>query len=215
MTSGIFTLGADSQAFTLSGRPLEQGGKGLRRASGKAKGIGQKRTEAETEHDVLNSEVALHEGVPVIARAAEKRLVDMRHLMQEHLTDELRPYNPDIRGQPEPAAFFRRSANRENADFLASVSINRGSPADAGSLAQGQTDRNPGQPQAEGDMVIDALHFIAGGGPGRTEFRRSLENPIHDEKGLGRRAQLLQQSGVVDVGHEMAGKRTERGGGEG
>lgn len=58
-------------------------------------------------------------------------------------------------------------------------------------------------------MVIDALHFIAGGGPARTEFGRSLENPIHDEEGLGCRAQLLQQGGVVDVGRELVRKRTQ------
>ena len=57
-------------------------------------------------------------------------------------------------------------------------------------------------------MVINALQFIAGGGPGRTEFRGSLENPIHDEEGLSCRTQLLEQGGVVDVGHELVRKLT-------
>ena len=57
-------------------------------------------------------------------------------------------------------------------------------------------------------MVINALQFIAGGGPGRTEFRGSLENPIHDEEGLSCGAQLLEQGSIIDVGHELVGKRT-------
>jgi hypothetical protein len=75
--------------------------------------------------------------------------------------------------------------------------------------AQRQADRNPRQSKVEGYMVIDVLHFSAGGGPGRTEFGRSLENPIHDEECLGCRAQLLEQGGVVDVGHEPVRKRTQ------
>jgi len=114
---GISTLHTDFQAFTLSGRPLEQGGRRLRRASGKAESIGQERTETEAEHDLLDHGVVVDKQRPVVPRLGEEAGTNVRCLVEEDLAEQGRWGNTEVLRPPAAADFLRIPIDWEDADL--------------------------------------------------------------------------------------------------
>jgi hypothetical protein len=203
------TLHTEIQAFTLSGRPMEQGGRGSWRASGKTQRIGKKRTEPKAEHDALDEGVVMDEQGPVVPCLGDEAGANVRCLVQKDLADQPRRRNTEVCRFPAAMDFFRMSVDGEDADLAWSVSEEGGQACGVDSFAQWESHGNPREAKTEGDVVVDALQLELRRGPCKAQRNVVFQGAAHRTNAPSSGAEVDDHEGIPRVGGELDGKRAE------